>query len=210
MRKLTTISFLVAAATASAFAQQPNTAQMAAEYAESSKRSAMALRQYSWKMRTEVTVGSEPKSLQLFQMRFDVDGALQKTPISGEQVKQKRARGPVRKRVAKAKGSKAKEYVGKVADLVQRYTHASAGTMLDFLDKATFATTTGGLVEVKGSGFLKPGDSAAFWIDPATQTPRTFSFRTTMDGDSVSGQEVVPELRRLVAPLLQQIESQQP
>ncbi len=161
---------------------------MAMQFGDNSKRNAVELRLYSWKMRTEVTVEGEPKSLQLYQMRFDLDGRPQKTPISGEQVEKKRARGPVRKRVKKVIASKAKEYIAKVSDLVNSYTHPSANTMLDFFNKATFTPTSGGLVEVRGSGFLQPGDSATFRIDPTTQTARTFSFRTTMDGDPVNGQ----------------------
>ena len=74
IRKLTSLSFLAAAATVAALAQQPDAAQMAMQYGESSKQNAMALRQYSWKMRIAVTVEGEPKSTQLFQMRFDLDG----------------------------------------------------------------------------------------------------------------------------------------
>lgn len=188
MRRLAIISFLVAAASAAVVAQPPDPAQMAMQFGDNSKKNAKALRQYSWKMRTEVTVKGEPKSLQLYQMRFDADGRPQKTPISGEQVEKKKVRGPVRKRVVKTKISKAKEYVGKVTELVQSYNHPSAGTMLDFFNKATFTPTSGGLVEVKGGDFLQPDDEATFWIDAATGTARTFSFRTTMEGDPINGQ----------------------
>ncbi len=188
MRKLTTLSLLVAAAAASVLAQQPDPAQMAMQYGESSKQNAMALRHYSWKMRVAVTVEGEPKSTQLYQMRFDLDGKLQKTAIGGEEAKKKKVRGPARKRIAEKKMSKVKEYVGKVSDLVKTYAHPTPGNMLDFFSRATFAPTAAGQVEIKGTDFLQPGDSATFWIDSATGQTRTYAFRTSMAGDPVNGQ----------------------
>ena len=93
VRKLTAFSFLVAAAVASALAQPPDPAQMAMQYAENSKKNAMALTQYSWKMRTEVTVEGEPKSLQLYQMRFDLDGR-DRTERAGSGGRDSQARPP--------------------------------------------------------------------------------------------------------------------
>src|SRR5690349_3913619 len=50
-------------------------------FAESQKANAQALRQYSWKSRTEIKVKGESKNVKLEQVRYDANGSLQKTPI---------------------------------------------------------------------------------------------------------------------------------
>jgi hypothetical protein len=50
-------------------------------FAESQKANAQALRQYSWKSRTEIKLKGESKNVKAEQVRYDVNGKLQKTPI---------------------------------------------------------------------------------------------------------------------------------
>ena len=50
-------------------------------FAESQKANAQTLRQYSWKSRTEIKLKGESKNVKLEQVRYDANGALQKTPI---------------------------------------------------------------------------------------------------------------------------------
>ena len=71
---------------------------------------------------------------------------------------------------------------------MKTYAHPTPGNMLDFYSKATFTPTAAGQVEIKGTDFLQPGDSATFWIDSATGQIRTYAFRTSMEGDPVNGQ----------------------
>ena len=56
-------------------------AQGGAPFAESQKANAQALRQYTWKSRTELKLKGESKSVKLEQVRYDLNGKLQKTPI---------------------------------------------------------------------------------------------------------------------------------
>ena len=53
---------------------QPDPAAMASGYAQEAQQNAALMRQYSWKMRVEVTVKDETKPPKIYQMRFDVDG----------------------------------------------------------------------------------------------------------------------------------------
>ena len=50
-----------------------------AQFAESQKANAQALRQYTWKSRTEIKLKGESKNVKLEQVRYDATGALQKT-----------------------------------------------------------------------------------------------------------------------------------
>src|SRR3954452_20459193 len=49
-------------------------------FAASQKANAQALRQYSWKSRTEIKLKGESKNVKLEQVRYDASGTLQKTP----------------------------------------------------------------------------------------------------------------------------------
>jgi hypothetical protein len=53
------------------------------QYARAQQENALKLRQYSWKSRTEVRKGGETKSTQLHLVRYDADGAVQQTLLSG-------------------------------------------------------------------------------------------------------------------------------
>ena len=66
-------------------AQQPDPAAMASAYAQEAQQNAALMRQYSWKMRVEVTVKDETKPPKMYQMRFDADGKPQKTLLSAEE-----------------------------------------------------------------------------------------------------------------------------
>src|SRR5215217_2734997 len=52
-------------------------------FAESQKANAQALRQYSWKSRTEIKLKGESKNVKVEQVRYDANGKLQKTPSGG-------------------------------------------------------------------------------------------------------------------------------
>src|SRR5581483_5485634 len=61
----------------------PNVAEMKANLQKQQQANEQALRQYTWKSRTEVRVGGEVKSILLEMVRYDANGQLQKTPIGG-------------------------------------------------------------------------------------------------------------------------------
>lgn len=52
-------------------------------FAESQNANAQVLRQYAWTSRTELKLKAESKNVKLEQVRYDLNGKLQKTPISG-------------------------------------------------------------------------------------------------------------------------------
>ena len=57
--------------------------QSAPSFADSQKANAAALRQYSWKSRTELKLKGESKNVKIEQVRYDLNGKLQKTPAGG-------------------------------------------------------------------------------------------------------------------------------
>lgn len=195
----TLILMLTVTATA-VFAQQPNPTQLAQQYSDEATNNEMMLARYSWKMRTEFTferAGETQQIVKLYEVRIDLDGKSQKTELTAPSVQPEAQRGRkhgIRARVEKKKESKKqekvaefKEWASALSELSQSYATPSAGTMLDFFSKASYAPLGNGLVEVKGRDFLQPGDSVTFVLDGATKTPRSFAFRTTLGRDAVQG-----------------------
>ena len=65
-------------------AQSPDLAAKIQKFGEGAKANAAALKAYSWKQRVQVTLKGEAKPAKLYQMRYDVDGKLQKTALTAE------------------------------------------------------------------------------------------------------------------------------
>ena len=86
---------LIALASGLVLAQEPPS------FAASQKANAQALRQYSWKSRTELKLKGESKNVKLEQVRYDLDGKLQKTPLGGSP-----QAAPAPRRAAAAAGSR--------------------------------------------------------------------------------------------------------
>ena len=81
-----------------------------------------------------------------------------------------------------------KQWADGLAELVKTYMAPSPGNMMDFYSKAAFSAFADGTVQVSGSGFLQPGDTATFWVDKGTKAARRYAFTTALNGDAVSGQ----------------------
>ena len=165
--------------------QKPDAMEMVKQYSEAAKTNGALLVQYSWKMRIELTIKGETKPAMIYQMRFDLDGKLQKTLLTAPQ-KQKKRRG-LRKRIAKKKIAEVKEWASKLTGLVKRYTTPSPGIMLDFYTKASFTPLEDGTLQIQAGGFLQPGDKATFLHDSQSQQLKQFAFSTTLDSENVLG-----------------------
>ncbi len=158
---------------------------MASQYAANAQANAALTRQYTWQMRVEIILKGDAKPAQLYQMRFDVDGKPQKTLLSAPQ-DQDAGRG-IRGRIKKNKIEDFKEWAAKLAELVKDYIAPTPGTMMDFYSKAAYAQAADGTIQVTGVSFIQPGDKVTFLLDPATKSPRRFSFSTVLAEDAVSG-----------------------
>ena len=81
-----------------------------------------------------------------------------------------------------------KEWAEELADVVKTYTTPTPGMMLEFYAKAKMTPEADGTVKIAGTGFIRPGDTATFWIDQQTKGARRFTFTTTLDGDPMMGE----------------------
>ncbi len=164
--------------------------------AETYKRNQEELQSYSWKSRTEVTVGGKVKELTLFGVRYDLDGKLHKTPIGTDEPEPK-VRGPIRKRRAKKKLKKAADFNQDLRELIRSYTQFTPRQMHSVFARAgewRGQGATEGVTRVQARGVVRRGDSMDIWVDSRTRRLRKVEIRTSLDGEFVN---VVTEFRDL-------------
>ena len=165
-------------------AQGLNPGLAADAYATHAKKNAELMQKYAWKMRVQLTYKGEDKPAQLYQMNY-VNGQLQKTLLSAPPAETGRKHG-IKHRIKEKKIDEFKDWAAQLTDLVKRYMAPTPGTMMDFYSSATFSPVPSGNVRATDIGFIQPGDTATYWIDPATKQPVNYAFVTSLQGDPVN------------------------
>jgi hypothetical protein len=151
--------------------------------AQAQLRNAEQLRQYTWKMRTEVQQGGETKNVQLALMRYDMYGALQKTPMSSTPPPPPAGRG-LRGRIVEKKRDDVKDTLSRLQALAASYGDLPPSKMQRFMATATVAPEIGvqrSWLRATGSDLLERGDSMTLWVDTSTHKMRKVEVRTTLD-----------------------------
>jgi hypothetical protein len=158
-------------------------AQMDPKFAQAQQQNALALRQYTWKSRTEIRKGGETKNVQLALVRYDSYGTLQKTPISSTPTQQLPTRG-LRGLIAQKKKENFVETVESLGVLAKSYGELSPESMQRFMANAVITPEMGQqqkLFRIQGGNVLQPGDSMTFWVDAVTRKPRRVEIHTTLE-----------------------------
>ncbi|MGD9903390.1 MAG: hypothetical protein AB7U83_07955 [Vicinamibacterales bacterium] len=165
------------------------------EFAQAQQANQAALRQYSWKSRTELTVHGEVKQVRLEQVRHDFDGRLQKTTIGGESAAETSRSGPpgpggaLRKRVVARKTEAFKDMLGELAALAESYAHPRADRMQAFAARAVITKGQGletGSIRIQGRDLVLTGDTVTMWVAPAGFAIRRVEIATRYGTDPVS------------------------
>ena len=160
-------------------------------FVESQKANAQALRQYSWKSRTEIKLKGESKNVKVEQVRYDVNGKLQKTPIGGPPPAAAapatggRGGGRVKNKVIENKKEEFGEMMQGLGQLVASYGHLPPEKMQAFAAGATKGKGEGameGTAQIQGANVLLQGDSMTMWIDPASLMMRGVEIKTLYEG----------------------------
>ena len=146
-----------------------------------------ALRQYQWKSRTEIQKDGETKNVQVTLMRYDSNGELQKTPVSGTPEPDLPKFG-LRKRIAQKKLKEFRERVHELGALAISYSELSPEQMQRFMATASMTAEREQqqkLIRIDGQNILQPGDSMTMWIDPISRKQRRVEIQTVLDGKPV-------------------------
>ena len=151
--------------------------------ARSQQQNAEALRQYTWKSRTEIQKGGETKSVQLALMRYDMAGRLQKTPISGTPQQQLPTRG-LRGLIAQKKKENFIGTLNSLSALAMSYSELPPAAMQRFMQTATVTPEMGlqqKLLRISGNNVLQPGDSMTLWVDASTHKQHRVEIHSVLD-----------------------------
>jgi len=126
--------------------------QQKEQFAQAQKDNAAALRQYTWKTRTEIKLKGESKSVKLEQVRYDLDGKLEKTPIEGAPApaaqeeagrRGRRGGGKLKEKVIEKKKDEFAELLQSLGQLVGSYAHMPPDKMQAFAANATMTPKQG-------------------------------------------------------------------
>ncbi len=172
------IAVLIASFATPALSQ--DNAQIAERVTKARQENAAKTTNYSWTKRTEVKVKGEVKSTITEMIRYDLDGELQKTPIS-----QDKAKGPkgIRGKVANKKGGEMKDWMTDLGKILHEYSLPTSGNLLDFLNKAKVEKGDEG-IELTAVNVVIPVDSMTMWLSPDFELTRT-EVTTEHDGADV-------------------------
>jgi outer membrane lipoprotein-sorting protein len=155
----------------------PTFAESTKEIARGLRVNQQALLDFSWKSRAETTVNGKQKSVELFDVRYDMDGHLLKTPATTD--------------TAAGKRKASRRNAGLTPDmktLVDAYTHLTPVTLKAMFGKATVSPGVGddsGLMRIQAEGVRALGDRVAIWVDRESKRPRRYEIEATLDGQPV-------------------------
>jgi hypothetical protein len=182
-----------------------------ASFIKAQEANRAALRDYTWKSRTELTIDGESRQVRLDQVRYDLDGMLQRTRIGGSGAEQTPApglagvfapraigvAGAIRQRAAARKARDIRALTEDLQALASSYTHVSPDRLQAFTRSATTRPGAGadaGLVLLHGTGVLQAHDAMSIWIEPAAGSLRRVEIVTSLEGRPA---RIVAEFRTL-------------
>ena len=117
-------------------------AQDKEKFAQAQHQNKEALKQYTWKSRTELKMKGESKNVTLEQVRYDLDGKLQKTPLTGGSKQQAQETGGRRRgrrggglkgKIVEKKKAEFAQMMKELGQLVASYAHVPPEKMQAFL-----------------------------------------------------------------------------
>lgn len=167
-----------------ASAQAVDKTQLALKAAESRQAAQQAVKGYSWKSRSELTVEDEVQAVRLESVRYDIDGRQQRTLMNERVLEPKRKPG-LRGKLQDRKAEQARDWAGELHDLLQSYVVVTKGQLVDFFDKASFKAE-GTAVRIEGRNFLHAGDRMTYLIGTSDQRPQRIEVETVHQGDPVT------------------------
>jgi len=161
--------------TAALLAQAPTPQERIAAFKDSMAKNAATLHTYSWIETTDISLKGSDKKHEQKQCYYGADGKVQKTPMGREEPQQQSGggggkRGGLKQKIVKNKIDDMKEYMAKVAALIQEYAPPDP-------QKIQAAQAAGTITVQPGSGtatklvianYAKPGDSLSIGVDSAS------------------------------------------
>lgn len=170
--------------------QEPNLRE---KFAQAQQENTAALRQYTWKSRTTLSLKGETKKVKLDQVQYDAAGQLQKTslqdpgqPAAAEQQPSGGGRrgGRLKQHIVEKKKEEFADLLQDLVKLVTSYAHIPPERMQAFLQGAQFSGVEGdepNVIQISGKDALQAGDAMRIWIDKQTLMTRRVEIDTALE-----------------------------
>ena len=175
------------------FAWSLGKAQQDQKFAQAQKQNAQALRQYTWKSRTEVRKDGDVKSTKLFMSRYAADGT--QVQILLEEDSAKLPKFGLRGMIAKKKKEEAGKLIEGLQQLAKSYGELPPAKMQEFMSKAT-VTPEQNTLRLEATDVLQANDSMIIWLDAKTRRQRRIEINSSYDAKPV---RIVSEFKDLPA-----------
>ena len=165
------------------------------KFAQAMKQNAQALRQYTWKSRSEVRKEGDVKSTKLFLTRYAADGTQVQVLLDEDSAKLPKF--GLRGMIAKKKKEEAGKLIQALQALAKSYGELPPAKMQEFMSKATVRleqNTPQPLLRLEATDVLQPNDSMIVWLDANTRRQRRIEINSTYDAKPV---RIVSEFKDL-------------
>ncbi len=168
-------------------------AQQDQKLAQAMKQNANALRQYTWKSRTEIRKEGDVKSTKLFMSRYAADGT--QVQILLEEDSAKLPKFGLRGVIAKKKKGEAGKLIEGLQKLAKSYGELPPEKMQEFISEATVRLEPNTL-RLEATNVLQANDSMIIWLDANTRRQRRIEINSSYDEKPV---RIVSEFKDLPA-----------
>src|SRR6185369_6702594 len=169
--------------------------QQEQKFAQAQKQNAQALRQYTWKSRSQVRKDGDVKSTKIFLTRYAPDGT--QVQVLLEEDSAKLPKFGLRGMIAQKKKEEAAQLIEALQKLAKSYGELPPAKMQEFMGRATATLETNApqpLLRLEASDVLQPNDSMTVWVDANTRRQRRIEINSSCDAKPV---RIVSEFRDL-------------
>jgi hypothetical protein len=159
----------------------PELQQKVAALKQSVAQNQQSLHQYTWTEKMETIFKGDTKSTKLSQCQYGTDGKVQKTEV-GSTPPPEQKRG-LKGKVIEKKKDEMKDYMERVASLIQRYVPPDGSQMQDSFQagKAAIQPSGSGVVTLVFRDYAKAGDSISLAFDAASKKIQSYDVNTFLD-----------------------------
>ena len=169
--------------------------QQEQKFAQAQKQNAPALRQYTWKSRSQVRKDGDVKSTKIFLTRYASDGT--QVQVLLEEDSARLPKFGLRGMIARKKKEEAAQLIEALQKLAKSYGELPPAKMQEFMGRATATLETNApqpLLRLEASDVLQPNDSMTVWVDANTRRQRRIEINWSYDAKPV---RIVSEFRDL-------------
>lgn len=154
------------------------------KFAQAMKQNSIALREYTWKSRSEIRKDGDVKGTKLFINRYSPDGTVVQLML--DETSASIPKFGIRGLVAKKKKEEAQELIAALQKLAKSYGELPPAKMQEFMTRATATLETNlPLLRLSATDVLQPGDEMVVWVDANTRRQRRIEINSSYEMKAV-------------------------